>query len=215
MTHQQLQQREREGLVGTPQVAYEDQGGSAVQRSSSQSSCRTSPRPFQRGLPVPCTQHCVLRAQGWASITGPLSAAAHTPYQDYCEATGRDTQSCRRGRCADQWKREGSLRWPRAHIFNRFLTEVPRQFNRERSIFSTSDARTIGCQYEERKKNQRISYIRISLKGLMEVKSLHCKTCRSGHRRTSLSSCVLKGVLAHIYRDHNETYEGGDLFSLI
>lgn len=38
-------------------------------------------------------------------------AAAHTlsNIKTYCEATSRDTQSWQKGRCADQWKREGSL----------------------------------------------------------------------------------------------------------
>lgn len=85
-----------------------------VRGPSSQSSCRTSPGLPREGLPgCPATQSTVdFRARAGPSTTGHFSmAAAHTlsDIKTYCEATSRDTQSWQKGRCADQWKREGSL----------------------------------------------------------------------------------------------------------
>lgn len=198
VTYQQLQQRgEGRGLVGTPQVVTrtkEALQGAAVLKPEQLSD---KPQAFpERVCPCPATHSTgEFQSPGLGPRSrGPFLQLLHirspisrltAKLQAGTRSPGRRVGAQINGREKEAW------RWPRAHIFNGFLTEVPRQFSRERSIFPTSDARTIGCQYGERKKKKKpvTSYIRISLKGLMEVKSLHCKTYRRGHRRMSLSSC--------------------------
>ena len=172
MNHQRPQRRGAGGAGGTAHAATrtkEALHGAGPQARAAVGQAQASP---ERVCPAALLHTALVdfRAQGWALHHGHFSLAAARTLSDikaYCEATGSDSLSWQKVGVQINGERD-AWRRPQAHVFSGFLTKVPRQFNRERSIFSTNDARTIGCQYGERKKVT--SYTRITLRGLMELK---------------------------------------------
>ena len=103
------------GAGGNTPGGHEDQGGSARRGGpparAAVGQTQASPERVCPGVLL----HRALadfRVRAGTSTTGHFSTAATHMLSDiktYCEATSRDTQSWQKGRCADQWKREGSL----------------------------------------------------------------------------------------------------------
>lgn len=151
--------------MGTPQAATRTkealQGAGALQPEQ----LSDKPRPPQRGSArVFCyTEHWRISESG----LGPQPRGTSLRLPHICSPISRLTVKLQAGTRSPgrrvgvqiNGREKEAWRWPRAHIFNGFLTKVPRQFSRKRSIFSTSNAETIVCQYGERKKKKQLHLI--------------------------------------------------------
>lgn len=197
MTHQRLQRRGAGGGWGTPQAATrlcKEWGPRA------RAAVRQAPGLSREGLPSCPATHSTggfqspglgPRSRGtslWLPhVRSPISRLT-VELQAATRCPGRRVGVQINGGEKEAW------RWPRAHVFSGFLTKVPRQFNRERSLFSTNDARTIGCQYGKKKVT---SYTRITLRGLMElkIKAYIVKLIDRNIGECLRHHVVLKGVL--------------------